>query len=62
MARLARVNGYKTPRTFSNVFTLSYPKVERIIAEFLEVSPESIWPSRYQKGVEIIPSVHCRVT
>ncbi|MBL4799803.1 MAG: helix-turn-helix domain-containing protein [Oleispira sp.] len=61
MADLARANGYKVPRTFSNVFTTSYPKVERIIAEFLEVSPEVIWPSRYQKAIEITPSVHRRV-
>ena len=61
MAQLARANGYKTPRTFSNVFAMPYPKVERIIAEFLEISPKTIWPSRYQEPMKITPSVHRRV-
>lgn len=34
--------------TLSNVFRVkNYPKAQRIIAEALGVSPETIWPSRY---------------
>lgn len=56
MASLARKSGYKNPRTFSNVFAARYPKVEGIIAEFLGVTPDVIWPSRYQQPTEIPPS------
>ncbi|MDP2549472.1 helix-turn-helix transcriptional regulator [Oceanobacter sp. 4_MG-2023] len=52
MAELARANGYN-PRTFSNVFHLKYPKVERIVAEFLDTTPDAIWPSRYQEPIRI---------
>jgi len=33
--------------TLSNVFRVNYPKAQRIIAEAIGVSPETIWPSRY---------------
>lgn len=45
---LARANGYTNPSTFANVFRMPYPKVERIVAKFLGVTPEEIWPSRYK--------------
>lgn len=47
VAELARRNGYSNPATFYNVFKLPYPKVERIVADFLGVEPQVIWPSRY---------------
>lgn len=47
VAELARRNGYNNPTTFYNVFKLPYPKVERIVADFLGVEPQEIWPSRY---------------
>lgn len=47
VAELARQNGYSNPATFYNVFKAPYPKVERIVAGFLEVEPKEIWPSRY---------------
>jgi Ner family transcriptional regulator len=47
VAELARRNGYSNPTTFYNVFKSSYPKIERIIAEFLGLQPEEIWPTRY---------------
>ncbi|MGD9861505.1 MAG: helix-turn-helix domain-containing protein [Marinobacterium sp.] len=47
VAELARRNGYSNPSTFYNVFKLPYPKVERIVADFLGVEPKEIWPSRY---------------
>lgn len=48
VAELARQNGYENPTTFYNVFKVPYPKVERIVAAFLELPPEEIWPSRYE--------------
>lgn len=47
VAELARRNGYNNPTTFYNVFKAPYPKVERIVAGFLGVPPQKIWPSRY---------------
>jgi Ner family transcriptional regulator len=61
MAQLARANGYDKPRTFYNVLRMSYPKVERIVAEFLETTPEVIWPSRYVEPIKITPSIHRKV-
>jgi Ner family transcriptional regulator len=61
MAALGRANGYDTPQTFYAVLRLPYPKVQKIIAEHLGVTPQTIWPSRYQKAVKITPSVHRRV-
>lgn len=46
-AELARRNGYSNPATFYNVFKVPYPKVQKIIAEYLGVPPEEIWPTRY---------------
>lgn len=48
VAELARRNGYSNPTTFYNVFKMPYPKVEKIVAEFLGMQPEEIWPSRYK--------------
>ena len=55
-AELARRNGYDNPTTFYNVFKAPYPKVERIIANFLGMQPEEIWPSRY-KDKSVGPTV-----
>lgn len=46
LAELARINGCK-PATAYNVFHRPYPRIERIIAHFLEMEPQDIWPSRY---------------
>ena len=61
MAALGRANGYNTPQTFYAVLRLPYPKVQKIVAEHLGVSPETIWPSRYKKAPQITPSIHRRV-
>lgn len=61
MAALARANGYENPRTFLNVFKVPYPKIQKIIAGFLEVPAEEIWPSRYVKPTKIKPSSHRKV-
>lgn len=60
IAKLAEANGYQPP-TFYQVFSRKYPKVERIVAEFLDKDPADIWPSRYQEPIKIIPSVHRRI-
>lgn len=49
LAELGRHHGYESPAALYNVFKMPYPKVERIIATFLELEPQQIWPSRYQK-------------
>lgn len=33
--------------TLRNVFRVNYPKAQKIIADAIGISPESIWPSRY---------------
>ncbi|EGU39859.1 helix-turn-helix domain-containing protein [Vibrio scophthalmi] len=33
--------------TLSNVFRVNYPKAQKIIADAIGVTPETIWPSRY---------------
>lgn len=38
-----------SPNTLKNALQFAYPKGEKIIADFLEMKPEQIWPSRYQK-------------
>nr|DAO14981.1 MAG TPA: winged helix-turn-helix DNA-binding protein [Caudoviricetes sp.] len=37
-----------SPNTLKNALQFSYPKGEKIIADFLEMTPAQIWPSRYQ--------------
>ncbi len=49
LAELARHHGYSNPGPFYNALKVPYPKVERIIARFLDLEPASIWPSRYEK-------------
>lgn len=49
LAELSRQHGYSRPTSFYNALKVPYPKVERIIAAFLELKPEQIWPSRYIK-------------
>lgn len=36
-----------SPDSLRNVFTRSWPRAERIIADALGVTPQEIWPSRY---------------
>lgn len=37
-----------SPNTLKNALQFSYPKGEKIIADFLGMSPKDIWPSRYR--------------
>lgn len=36
------------PRTLGNVLDRKYPKGEKIIADFVGMKPEEIWPTRYE--------------
>ncbi|ELI5166530.1 maltose metabolism regulator [Salmonella enterica subsp. enterica serovar Enteritidis str. 648898 4-5] len=36
-----------SPDSLRNVFTRSWPRAERIIADALGITPQEIWPSRY---------------
>lgn len=44
--RMSRSNGYSA-NTLTQALFKPYPKCERIIAAHLKLSPQSIWPSRY---------------
>lgn len=35
------------PRTLGNALERKYPKGEKIIADFIGISPQEIWPERY---------------
>ena len=52
-AELSRTNGLHS-RTLHNVLYKKWPKAEKIIADFLELKPEEIWPSRYPSSTEEI--------
>lgn len=46
LSELSRQHGYRSP-VLRDALQHPYPKAERIIAEFLGVPPQRIWPSRY---------------
>ena len=46
-SQLSRSNGL-AESTLRNVFRHHWPKGEKIIAEFLGLTPRDIWPSRYE--------------
>ena len=48
LAALSRHSGL-AGSTLSNVLHRRWPKGERIVAEFIGVSPEVIWPTRYRR-------------
>lgn len=48
LATLSRQNGL-APGTLSNALHRRWPRGEQIIADHLNLSPEEIWPSRYEK-------------
>lgn len=49
--RLSRQNGYARD-SLQLALRQPWPKAEKIIAEFLGVSPQEIWPSRYDERGE----------
>jgi len=48
MSDLARRLGV-TRQAVRNALTSPYPKMERVIAEELDMQPEAIWPERYPR-------------
>lgn len=47
LQQLSFENGYTSGGTLRNALNYPAPKYERIIAEFLGTTPQTIWPSRY---------------
>ena len=45
---LSAAHGY-APKTLGEVLRRPYPRLERIVAKALGLSPQRIWPSRYAK-------------
>lgn len=46
LRRLSRLNGY-SPNSATVATRVPWPKMERLIAKALGVTPQEIWPSRY---------------
>nr|WP_251988895.1 helix-turn-helix domain-containing protein [Escherichia coli] len=46
MSALSRQHGLAS-KTLNNAFERHYPRAEKIIAEALNTTPETIWPERY---------------
>lgn len=47
-AKLSRLNGY-CDTAVQMVVHIPWPKVERIVADAIGVTPQEIWPSRYHE-------------
>ncbi|MER2909927.1 helix-turn-helix domain-containing protein [Morganella morganii] len=50
LSALSRNAGLR-PSTLNNALARRWPKGEKIIADFLNVSPAEIWPSRYMQKI-----------
>ena len=50
LRQLATLNGYTNPNSISTALHRPYPQAEALIAEVLGVSPQTIWPSRYDRN------------
>lgn len=69
MSQLSVVNGYHES-ALRQVLRKPWPAIERIVAEFLGVEPQEIWPDRYGPDgmpnrllfgrVKFIPNEHVR--
>lgn len=49
LASLSTAHGYEES-AFSKALKRQWPTVELIIASFLDLSPKTIWPSRYDRS------------
>ncbi|GLK85727.1 helix-turn-helix domain-containing protein [Ancylobacter defluvii] len=49
LSQLGIAHGYEAS-TIYKVWTRPWPELERIIATFLELKPQDIWPSRYDRA------------
>ncbi len=47
LRQLAILNGYGHPNSLTKALRTPYPLAEALIAEALDVTPATIWPSRY---------------
>ncbi|MEP3040732.1 MAG: helix-turn-helix domain-containing protein [Hyphomicrobiales bacterium] len=50
LAELSRRNGYHA-NSAARALRISWPEMERIIADALNEKPEELWPDRYLDGV-----------
>lgn len=55
LSALAEANGYEAS-SFGKALRQQWPAVERIIAQFLDLRPQHIWPSRYDRSGSSIRS------
>lgn len=49
LRRMAIALGYKDQSSLAQALHRPYPKLERVIAEAIGVSAQTIWPSRYHE-------------
>jgi Ner family transcriptional regulator len=52
LTKLGKPHGYNSRAAVSAALRRPWPKLEAIIAEFLGMQPETIWPSRYEQRGE----------
>ena len=59
LAELSRRNGYHA-NSAARALRVSWPEMERIIADALDEKPETLWPERYVDGVprKYLPRKH----
>lgn len=49
LRRMAIAQGYKDQSSLAQALHRPYPTAERLIAEVIGVTPQTIWPSRYHE-------------
>lgn len=59
LRRLSRINKY-SPAAAQLATRISWPKMERLIADALGVAPQEIWPSRYNTDGTPRSGLHSR--
>ncbi|MEQ8864231.1 MAG: helix-turn-helix domain-containing protein [Thalassobaculum sp.] len=50
LAEVSRRHGYH-PNSAARALRVAWPEMERIIADALDMKPETLWPDRYVDGV-----------
>ncbi|GAB2182636.1 hypothetical protein DLREEDagrD3_28590 [Denitratisoma sp. agr-D3] len=48
LRKLSIHHGYKDPSTLKRALQVPWPKGQKLIAEAIEVAPQTIWPTRYK--------------
>lgn len=59
LRRLARLNGY-AQGSATLVMRVAWPKIERLVASAIGVTPQEIWPSRYNADGTPKSGLHSR--